>query len=104
MRSMLLAAVFASLTGRLAAEVAWPVDFDANVVRVVSSWQPSGAQIGVSAQTLAGSDVVPGGRAFSGGYGSEAEPFDVNWRTFGWDYLTGVFKSTPPVGFLLFLK
>ena len=97
-------AVLLVATGGLRAAVEWPADFDEKLAARIAAWQPSGESTASSTETLDGNLLMAGGRGFSDAYGTELEPFDVNWHTFGFMFFEGVFESTPPTGCLFFLR
>ena len=104
MMRYLMMAVLLAATGGLRAAVDWPADFDEKLAERVAAWQPRGESTASSAETLDGNLLMAGGRGFSDAYGTESEPFDVNWHTFGFMFFEGVFKSTPPTGYLFFYR
>ena len=104
MNRLLMAVAVSTFAGVLSAEVEWPDDYKEKEAALIASWQPTGTQVGVSVGTLSGEDIMAGGRGYSAGYGSVERPFDVNWHTCGWDFFTGIFRSFPPTGSMLFVR
>lgn len=77
----------------------WPSDFWTQITNSMAL--PSGTQIAESSGKVF-ADLVSGDTAFSDALGSESEPFDSRWRTFGTSNSSSV--DSRPCGMVLTVR